>query len=80
MEICAEVGLGLGPGYMYADTGWMEFTANAHWRCGESERSTEKIQDPDQIESQGALTSMSLGPWAEEWKTTDVTVLPRGLS
>ena len=48
VEICAEVGLGLGPDYMYADTGWlirgwMEFTANAYWRCGESERSTEKI-------------------------------------
>ena len=85
MEICAEVGSGLGPDYMYADTGWvirgwMEFTANAHWRCGESGRSTEKIRDPDGIESQNALTSMPLGPWAEEWKTTDVTVLARGLS
>jgi len=35
VEICAEVRLGLGPDYMYADTGWlirgwMEITASDH--------------------------------------------------
>ena len=52
-------------------------------RIGDVERVRDppkKIWDPDQIESQDALTSMPLGPWAEEWKTTDVTVFPRGLS